>query len=124
MDEDEFVMVQERYLKLKSNGKAEDASTARVYVMTTDHIYTFKDGRRSRAYKIKDVGAILINTSNETDFMLFFERYDDLHASTKNRKDLLDLLKLRFNCFNRNITLRVFGVTTTQMATYMKTNNA
>jgi len=56
--------------------------------------------------------------------MLFFERYDDLHASAPNRKDLLDLLKLRFNCLQRDVTLRVFGVSVTQMATFMKTNNA
>ena len=123
-DEDEYVMVQEKYLKLKANGKPEDPSNDRVYAMTTDHIYTFKDGRRSRAYRIKDVGAIILNNTNAEDFMLFFERYDDLHASCKNRKDLLDLLKLRFNCINRNITLRQFGVNTAQIATFMKTNNA
>jgi len=43
--------------------------------------------------------------------MIFFERSDDLVVSTKNRRDVLDLLKLRFNCLNRNITLRVFSVT-------------
>jgi hypothetical protein len=54
--------------------------------------------------------------------MLFFERYDDLHASCKNRKDLVDLLKLRFNNLNRNVTLRCFGVTIDQLRTVMKTN--
>ena len=54
--------------------------------------------------------------------MLFFERYDDLHASCKNRKDLLDLLKLRFNNLNRNITLRCFNVNVEQLRTVMKTN--
>jgi hypothetical protein len=43
--------------------------------------------------------------------MIFFERSDDLVVSSDNRKDLLDLLKLRFNSLNRNITLRVYGVT-------------
>ncbi len=37
---------------------------------------------------------------------------------------MLDLLKLRFNCLNRNITLRVFGVTDQQLLTYHKTNNS
>jgi len=43
--------------------------------------------------------------------MLFFEQSDDLAITSKNRKDMLDLLKLRFNNLNRNITLRVFSVT-------------
>jgi hypothetical protein len=42
--------------------------------------------------------------------MIFFENTEDLVISCDNRKDLLDLLKLRFNCLNRNITLRVYGV--------------
>ncbi len=56
--------------------------------------------------------------------MLFFERSDDLHVSTKNRKEVLDLLKLRFNCLNRNVTLRVYAVTDQQLLTYHKTNNS
>lgn len=126
VEEDEVVMVQEYYRKLKPNGQPDEKEQekARVFVMTFNHIYTFKDGQRSRLYKIKDVGAILVSTQNQQDFMLFFEKYDDLHASCKNRKDLLDLLKLRYNNVNRNITLRVYGVTVAQMATYMKTNSS
>ena len=45
-------------------------------------------------------------------------------VSTKNRKEVLDLLKLRFNCLNRNITLRCFDVTNQQLLTYKKTNSA
>ena len=56
--------------------------------------------------------------------MIFFERSDDLVVSTKNRRDVLDLLKLRFNCLNRNITLRVFSVTNQQLLTYHKTNTS
>jgi len=56
--------------------------------------------------------------------MLFFERSDDLHVSTKNRKEVLDMLKLRFNNLNRNITLRVYSVTDQQLLTYHKTNNS
>lgn len=92
--------------------------------MTFNHIYTFKDGQRSRIYKIKDVGAILVSTQNTNDFMLFFEKYDDLHASCNNRKDLLDMLKLRYNNVNRNLTLRVYGVTVAQMSNKMKTNSS
>lgn len=91
--------------------------------MTTDNIYTFKEGRKARQYSIKDVGAILVSKDSPTDFMLFFERSDDLTCSSANRKDMLDLLKLRFNCLNRNITLRVFVVTNAQLATLIKTNN-
>lgn len=126
VEEDEVVMVQEYYRKLENNGtpNTKESEKSRVYVMTFNHIYTFKDGQRSRLYKIRDVGGILVSTSNEQDFMLFFEKYDDLHASCKNRKELLDLLKLRYNNINRDITLRVYGVTVAQMATYMKTNSS
>lgn len=81
--------------------------------MTPDHIYTFKGSaeERSRYYKIKDVGAIITSLENEKDLMLFFERSDDLHISCTDRQTLLDLLKLRFASINRNITLRVYGVT-------------
>jgi len=80
-------------------------------VMTFDRIYMFKSQKRSRLYSIKDVGAILLSSQNNSDFTLFFENSDDLNVSTKNRKDVLDLLKLRFNSLNRNITLRCFAVT-------------
>jgi hypothetical protein len=92
--------------------------------MTTDNIYTFKEGRKARQYSIKDVGAILVSKDNASDFMLFFERSDDLTVSSVNRKDMLDLLKLRFNCLNRNITLRVFVVTNVDLAKLIRNNNA
>lgn len=37
---------------------------------------------------------------------------------------MLDLLKLRFNCLNRNITLRVFAVTEKELKTLIKNNDA
>ena len=55
--------------------------------------------------------------------MVFFERSEDLVVSTKNRKEVISLLQLRFNCLNRNITLRVYAVTNMQLMTYHKTNN-
>ena len=45
-------------MKLKANGTVD--KTPRVYVQTTDYIYTFKSGKRSRFYHIKDVGAIIL----------------------------------------------------------------
>lgn len=110
IEEDEYVMVCERVSKLRLSGTQSDKEE-RLYVMTFDRIYMFKSQKRSRLYSIKDVGAILQSSQNNSDFMLFFERSDDLHVSTKNRKEVLDLLKLRFNCLNRNITLRVYSVT-------------
>lgn len=123
IDEDEYVMVCERVSKLRVNG-GQSENEERLYIMTFDRIYMFKSQKRSRLYSIKDVGAILSSSQNNNDFMLFFERSDDLHVSTKNRKDVLDLLKLRFNCLNRNITLRCYSVTNQQLLTYHKTNNS
>lgn len=114
-------MVQELINKLKF--ETQDKSK-RIYVMTTDFIYTFKDGKKARQYHIKDVGAIIISKDNKTDFMLFFQRSDDLIISSPNRKDMLDLLKLRFNCLNRNITLRVYAVTEKELKTLIKNNDA
>ena len=57
IDPDEYVMVSDKCLKLKANGTADKVE--RIYVQTTEHIYTFKSGKRSRYYHIKDVGAII-----------------------------------------------------------------
>lgn len=119
---DEEVMVVERVNKVKAFGPTDNEE--RIYVQTQHHIYTFKGGRRSRKYRIKDVGAIMISTENDTDFMLFFERSDDLHVSAHSRTDMLNLLTLRFACFNRNTTLRIYGVTNLQLSTFHQTNNA
>ena len=52
----------------------------RLYIQTTDNIYTFKRGKKSRMYRIKDVSAIFEASDNAGDFMLFFERSEDLHV--------------------------------------------
>lgn len=122
LDPDEYVMVCEPIKKLRAVGAPDDQD--RLYLMTTDRIYTFKSQLKSRIYYIKDVGAILQSTQNENDFFIFFERFDDLVISSPNRKDLLDLLKLRFNCLNRNTTLRVYGVTNQQLLMYHRNNNS
>lgn len=117
-DEDEYIMVQEQFKPLFTKPSKERL----VYAMTTDNIYTFADNLKTREYSIKDVSAILVVSGNKTDFMLFFERSDDLTISSPNRKDMLDLLKLRFNCLNRNITLRVFSVTNDEIKELIKNN--
>ena len=98
-------MFSEKTKKLKAFGPAD--SLDRIYVQTTDHIYTFKKTKKgaykqTRFYKIKDVGAIILSNENENDFMLFFYLSEDLHLSSSNRQDLLNLLTLRFFAFNRN----------------------
>lgn len=123
VEEDEYVMVCERVSKLRVNG-TQNKPEERLYVMTFDRIYMFKSQKKSRMYRIKDVGAILQSQQNNNDFMLFFERSDDMVVSTKNRKEVLDLLKLRFNCLNRNITLRCYAVSNQQLMTFKKTNSA
>ena len=54
--------------------------------------------------------------------MIFFERAEDLVIRVNNRQTLLDLLKLRFNCLNRNVTLRVYGVTNQQLIIHYRNN--
>ena len=102
---DEHVMFSERTKKLKAFGPADELD--RIYIMTTDHIYTFKKTRKNtykqtRFYKIKDVGAIILANDNQSDFMLFFYLSEDLHLSSTQRTELLNLLTLRFFAFNRN----------------------
>lgn len=104
-DPDEFVMFSERTKKLKAFGPADELD--RIYIMTTDHIYTFKKTKKNtykqtRFYKIKDVGAIILANDNSSDFMLFFYLSEDLHLSSLQRTELLNLLTLRFFSFNRN----------------------
>ena len=104
-DPDEFVMFSERTKKLKAFGPADELD--RIYIMTTDHIYTFKKTKKNtykqtRFYKIKDVGAIILANDNSSDFMLFFYLSEDLHLSSVQRTELLNLLTLRFFSFNRN----------------------
>ena len=47
-----------------------------------------------------------------------------LYAIKAIRKDVLDMLKLRFNNLNRNITLRVYSVSDKELIMYIKNNNA
>ncbi len=108
-DPEEYVMVSDRVKRIKVQG----VDTAnRIYIMTTDSIYLFNDGKSERKYKIKDVGAIFVSSQNNVDFVLFFEKSDDLPLSSSSRNEILALLKLRFNCINRNITLRCYSLNT------------
>jgi hypothetical protein len=40
IDPDEYIMIQDKCLKLKANGTADKIE--RIYVQTTEYIYTFK----------------------------------------------------------------------------------
>ena len=75
-------------------------------------------------YRIKDVSAIFKANDNEGDFMLFFERSEDLHVSSKKRAELITILQLRFINFNRNITLRIYSVPSSDLMMYHQTNTA
>lgn len=121
IDNDEPVMICEKFKKLKTYGESDNEE--RIYVMTFERIYAFKNKKRSRLYLIKDVNAIISSNENEKDFTLFFERSDDLHCSISNRSDVLSLLKLRFNNINRNITLRHFAVSDSMLRQYHINNN-
>lgn len=101
-------MVCERIQKIKSQGGTDNRQ--RIYIMTFHRIYTFKDNIKSRVYDIKDVRAIITSSNNESDLYVFFERLEDIHIATNNRHDVINMLKLRFNNINRNITLRHFQV--------------
>lgn len=96
----------------------------RLYVQTTHNIYTFKRGKKSRMYRIKDVSAIFKSTDNEGDVMLFFERSEDLHVSSKKREELIQMLQLRFINFNRNITLRIYNTTAAEIMGFHQTNTS
>lgn len=89
-----------------------------MYVQTTEYIYTFKSGKRSRYYHIKDVGAIILSSQTNTDFMLFFYNSDDLHLRSSVREELLSMMTLRFFHFNRNYTLRIYNVTDKQLQVF------
>ena len=64
----------------------------RLYVQTTQNIYTFKRGKKSRMYRIKDVSAIFKANDNNGDVMLFFERSEDLHVRSEKREELIQIL--------------------------------
>ena len=120
-------MFSERTKKLKAFGPADELD--RIYIMTTDHIYTFKKTKKNnykqtRFYKIKDVGAIILSNENDNDFMLFFYLSEDLHLSSVQRTELLNLLTLRFFSFNRNQTLKIYSVPSSDLVRYHQNNNA
>ena len=56
--------------------------------------------------------------------MLFFYISEDLHLRSNSRRELLDLLTLRFFSFNRNLTLRIYSVSTSDLVNYHLNNNA
>lgn len=68
------------------------------------------------------MGAIILSQDNENDFMLFFYLSEDLHLRSNNRRELLDLLTLRYFSFNRNQTLRIYSVPTTDLVSYHLNN--
>ena len=55
--------------------------------------------------------------------MLFFEKSDDLHARSNIRDEILSLLTLRFANFNRNQTLRLYGLKDKELSELIKNNN-
>ena len=115
-------MVCEQMTKNKAYGPND--TTERLYIMTFHRIYTFKKALRTRSYNIKDVGAIIESSDNDRDFMLFFEKSDDLHCNVKGRSDLLNMLKLRFNNINRDLTLRHFSVSDKELTALHVNNNS
>ena len=72
---------------------------------------------------IKNVGAIILSAENENDFMLFFYISEDLHLRSNSRRELLDLLTLRYYSFNRNQTLRIYSVPTNDLVKYHINNS-
>ena len=127
---DEHVMYAERTQKLRAVGTAQSSSTEedRIYIQTTENIYTYKLARggqykQTRYYQIKNVGAIILSADNENDFMLFFYISEDLHLRSNSRRELLDLLTLRFFSFNRNLTLRIYSASTSDLVNYHLNNN-
>lgn len=126
----EVVMYAEKTQKLRLGGGASNAQEEdRIYIQTTESIYTFKLTRQNvykqtRFYQIKNVGAIILSEENEKDFMLFFFISEDLHLRSNNRQELLDLLTLRFYSFNRNYTLRIYSVPASSLINYHYNNSA
>lgn len=124
-------MYAERTQKLRAVGTASQNSQEedRIYVQTTDNIYTFKLSRQSQQYKqtrfyqIKNVGAIILSSDNEHDFMLFFYSSEDLHLRSNSRSELLSLLTLRFFSFVRNKTLKIYSVPTVDLIKYHINND-
>ena len=119
--QDEHVMYSERTKKHKAFGATDELD--RIYVMTTHNIYTYKMKKNqqyklTRFYQISDVGAIILSSENDNDFMLFFFLSEDLHLSSTNRMELLSLLTLRFFTFNRNKTLKIYSVPTKELIRY------
>ena len=124
--QDEHVMFSERTHKVHTTGRTQED---RIYIQTTDNLYTFKVGRdgaytKTRFYQIKNVGAIILSNENENDFMLFFYNSEDLILHSNRREELLNLLTLRYFTFNRNITLRIYSVSNNDLIKYLVNNNA
>ena len=79
--------------------------------------------KQTRFYQIKSVGAIILSSDNENDFMLFFYNSEDLVLRSNARRELLDLLTLRYINFNRNRTLQIYSVTTRDLIRYHINND-
>ena len=106
--QDEHVMYSESTKKHKAFGGSDELD--RIYIMTTHNIYTYKMRKNktyklTRFYQIQDVGAIILSSENDNDFMLFFYLSEDLHLSSNNRKELLDLLTLRNRSSSKGRTI-------------------
>lgn len=105
-DEDEIIMYSDKCQKINTLGLKQE----RVLVLTTTNIYNLKKKKMRRKIKITDVGAIILSSKNEQDFVLHVPNEYDYRYNTETRKEFVDILQLRFANLDSENTLKIYSV--------------
>ena len=106
-DEDEIIMYSDKCHKINTLGLKQE----RVLVLTTKFIYNLKKKKVRRKIKIVDVGAIILSSKNDLDFVLHVPNEYDYRYQVETRKEFVDILQLRFSNLDSENTLKIYSVT-------------
>ena len=106
-EEDELVMYSDKCHKINTLGLKQE----RILVLTTKNVYNLKKKKVRRKIKITDVGALIVSSKNDQDFVLHVPNEYDYRYQVETRKEFVDILQLRFANLDKENTLKIYSVT-------------
>lgn len=120
--EGQQIMMVDRVLKFNEyNWKQE-----RIFVITQTSMLNIKQKKNlRRTIKLKDICGITINLSNPKELVIHINNEIDLRFLSKNRKRIIDTLKLWYlnQSKNKNVNLPIYGVKKASLIQFEKTLN-
>ena len=105
-EEDEVIMYSDKHQKVNKLGRKQE----KILVLTTTNIYILKKKKVYRKIKIVNVGAVILSSKNDTDFVVHIPKEYDSKFRVDSRKEFVDLLQLRFANLDKENTLKIYAV--------------